>query len=57
MSILNIAKLVKVVENEFSDVNEISIIRTESDDNRSYHINSDKIKVLNLKQSLVLKMQ
>ena len=45
MSIMNIAKLVKkVVENEFSDIDKISIIRTESDDNRSYHINSDKIK-------------
>ena len=45
MSIINIAKLVKkVVENEFSNIGEISILRTDSDDNRSYHINSDKIK-------------
>ena len=44
MSINEIAEFVnKVVENEFSFEN-IEITKTESDDNRSYHINSDKIK-------------
>ena len=44
MSINEIAELVKkVVEIEFSFEN-IEITKTESDDNRSYHINSDKIK-------------
>ena len=44
MSINEIAELVKkVVEKEFSFEN-IEITKTESDDNRSYHINSDKIK-------------
>ncbi len=44
MSIMQIAKTVKsVVEQEFSELNEISIETTPSDDNRSYHINSDKI--------------
>ena len=45
LSIIDIAKLVKkVVEKEFKKDNEIKIIQTTSDDNRSYHINSDKIK-------------
>jgi len=45
MSIMDIAHLVKkVVQEEFPDKNEIGIITTPSDDNRSYHINSDKIK-------------
>lgn len=45
MSIMDIAHLVKkVVQEEFSDRNEIEIVTTPSDDNRSYHINSDKIK-------------
>ena len=44
LSIYQIAKLVKkVVENQFSEKN-IEIIKEKSDDNRSYHINSDKIK-------------
>jgi len=44
MSIMDIAKLVKkVVEKEFPDLGEIDIETTPSDDNRSYHINSDKI--------------
>ena len=47
MSINEIAMLVKkVVEKEFPNKKEIKIIRTKSDDNRSYHINSDKIKNL-----------
>jgi nucleoside-diphosphate-sugar epimerase len=42
LSIINIAKLVKkIVEKEFKK--EISIEVQESNDNRSYHINSDKI--------------
>ena len=45
MSILEIANLVKkVVEEKYPKKGPIEIIRTKSDDNRSYHINSDKIK-------------
>jgi nucleoside-diphosphate-sugar epimerase len=45
LSILEIANLVKkVVEKEFPEKEEINIIKEKSDDNRSYHINSDKIK-------------
>jgi nucleoside-diphosphate-sugar epimerase len=45
MSIMNIASLVKrVVEQEFPEKGEISIVTTPSDDKRSYHINSDKIR-------------
>ncbi len=40
----------KVVLEEFESIKEIPIIKTESDDKRSYHINSDKIfDVLNFK--------
>ena len=43
MSILNIAELVqKVFKKRYSK--NVEIVRTNSDDNRSYHINSDKIK-------------
>jgi nucleoside-diphosphate-sugar epimerase len=45
MSIADIARLVKrVVMEEFPEKQDISILTTPSDDNRSYHINSDKIK-------------
>lgn len=45
MSIRDLADLVKkVVQEEFPDKAEIEIVTTPSDDNRSYHINSDKIK-------------
>jgi nucleoside-diphosphate-sugar epimerase len=45
MSIMQIAKVVKsVVEKEFPDKGDIAIVTTPSDDNRSYHINSDKVK-------------
>ena len=45
MSINEIAQLVKqVVERKFPEKKEIKIVKTKSDDNRSYHINSDKIK-------------
>jgi nucleoside-diphosphate-sugar epimerase len=45
MSIADIAKLVKhVVMEEFPEKEDIPIVTTPSDDNRSYHINSDKIK-------------
>ena len=45
MSIIKIAELVKnVVEEMFPEKKPIKIVKTESDDNRSYHINSDKIK-------------
>jgi nucleoside-diphosphate-sugar epimerase len=44
MSIMDIAHLVKrVVEQEFPDKAPIELVTTPSDDNRSYHINSDKI--------------
>jgi len=47
LSILEIANLVKkVVENKFPEKSEVKIVRESSDDNRSYHINSDKIKNL-----------
>ncbi len=45
LSIFEIAKIVKkIVEQKFPARDEIKIIREKSDDNRSYHINSDKIK-------------
>jgi nucleoside-diphosphate-sugar epimerase len=45
MSILDIALLVKrVVEREFPEKGEIGIVKTPTDDKRSYHINSDKIR-------------
>ena len=45
MSIRDIANLVKrVVQQEFSEKDDIAIVTTPSDDNRSYHINSDKIR-------------
>jgi nucleoside-diphosphate-sugar epimerase len=45
MSIMDIAQLVKrVVEQEFPGRPPIDIVTTPSDDNRSYHINSDKIR-------------
>ena len=47
MSINEIAKLVKkVVQKEFPSKKDIEIVKTTSNDNRSYHINSDKIKNL-----------
>jgi len=47
MSINEIAQLVKkVVEKEFPNKKNIKIVKTKTDDNRSYHINSDKIKNL-----------
>jgi nucleoside-diphosphate-sugar epimerase len=43
-SIMDIAKIVRnVVEQEFPEKAPIEIVTTPSDDNRSYHINSDKI--------------
>ena len=43
-TIMEIAQFVKkVVEEEFPEKAPIDIVVTESDDNRSYHINSDKI--------------
>lgn len=45
MSIMDIALLVKkTVEQEFSEKKDIQIVTTPTDDIRSYHINSDKIK-------------
>lgn len=47
MSINEIAWLVKkVVEKEFPNKKDIKIVKTKTEDNRSYHINSDKIKNL-----------
>ena len=44
-SVMEIAQMVKkVVEEEFPDKAPIGIKVTETDDNRSYHINSDKIE-------------
>ena len=45
MTIMEIAHMVKkVVEREFPKKSPIDIVTTPTDDNRSYHINSDKIK-------------
>jgi nucleoside-diphosphate-sugar epimerase len=45
MTIMEIAQMVKkVVEQEFPQKAPIEIVTTPTDDNRSYHINSDKIK-------------
>jgi nucleoside-diphosphate-sugar epimerase len=45
MTIMEIAHMVKkVVEQEFPEKAPIEIVTTPTDDNRSYHINSDKIK-------------
>ncbi len=45
MSIKEISLIVKkVVQKEFPEIGEIPIVTTKSDDNRSYHINSDKVK-------------
>ena len=45
LSIMEIANLVKkVVQKEFKEKEEIKIIKENSDDKRSYHINSDKIR-------------
>jgi len=45
LSLMEIAKLVqKAVSREFPEKGEVSIATTPSDDLRSYHINSDKIK-------------
>ena len=45
MSINEIAIMVKrAVEEEFANKKEVKIVKTASEDNRSYHINSDKIK-------------
>ncbi len=44
-SIANIAKIVKkIVEQEMPELGDIEIVTTPSNDNRSYHVNSDKIK-------------
>jgi nucleoside-diphosphate-sugar epimerase len=50
-TIMEIAQFVKkVVEEEFPEKGPIDIVVTDSDDNRSYHINSDKIfRVLGFK--------
>jgi nucleoside-diphosphate-sugar epimerase len=43
-SIADIAKMVqKIVGEEFPEKGEIGIVTTPSDDNRSYHVNSDKV--------------
>ena len=45
MSIMEIAQLVKrVVQEEFPEKGDIQIVTTPTDDIRSYHVNSDKIR-------------
>ena len=45
LSIMDIAKMVqRVVAQEFPEKGDVAIVTTPSDDLRSYHINSDKIK-------------
>lgn len=45
MSIRELADIVKtVVEQEYPELGEIEIVTTPSDDNRSYHVNSDKVR-------------
>lgn len=45
MTIAEIAEVVKrVVTEEFPDLGDVEIVRTPSDDKRSYHVNSDKIR-------------
>src|SRR5258708_7476824 len=45
LTIMQIAELVRdVVSKEFPEKGKVDIVTTPSDDNRSYHINSDKIK-------------
>jgi nucleoside-diphosphate-sugar epimerase len=45
LSIMDIAKIVKkVVEEEFPEKGNIDIVTTATDDIRSYHINSDRVK-------------
>lgn len=45
MSIMEIAQVVKrVVREEFPEKGDIPIVTTPTDDNRSYHVNSDKIR-------------
>ena len=47
MSIAEIAQVVKrVVQQEFPEKGDIPIVTTPTDDNRSYHVNSDKIQRL-----------
>ena len=55
MEIANLVK--KVVQKEFKEKEEIKIIKENSDDKRSYHINSDKIKdILNFTPKILLKV-
>jgi nucleoside-diphosphate-sugar epimerase len=56
LSIKNIALIVKkIVEKNFPDRKQIQIETTKSDDSRSYHINSDKIKkILNFEPKLTI---
>jgi nucleoside-diphosphate-sugar epimerase len=45
LSVMEIAQQVKkVVEEEYPELGDIEIVRTPSDDNRSYRVTSDKIK-------------
>ena len=56
LSIKEIALIVKqVVEKNFPEKKNIKIVTTDSDDNRSYHINSDKIReILNFSPKLTI---
>ena len=57
IKIIDLAKLVKeTVEVEFNRIKKINLEITQSDDNRSYHINSDKIyKLLSFKPKREIK--
>ena len=59
LSISDLAqKVKKVVEKEFPEKKNIQIVKSPSDDKRSYHINSDKIKkILGFEPKKLLKMQ
>ena len=55
LNINEIAKIVKTVVTREYNYSDIKIITTPSNDNRSYHINSDKIKnILNFKPELTI---
>lgn len=56
MSIMEIARIAKrIVEEMYPDKGDIPIVTTPTDDNRSYHVNSDKIqRVLGFKPKLTV---
>jgi nucleoside-diphosphate-sugar epimerase len=56
LSIRELADIVKkIVQKNYPEKEEIEIITTSSNDNRSYHINSDKIgKIINFSPKLTI---